>query len=125
MTAKVRKVATAIGMAMCAILGMGLAGADELPILGPAVALAAFLLGAFASGIYLRHRRRDWHRGITFVLGAACNCLLVTTLALVAMPHPHNATQRAYRSRDGAVCPWESRRPRRVTSPWEICPPSW
>jgi uncharacterized membrane protein YoaK (UPF0700 family) len=51
------------------ILGMGVAGADELPVLGPAVALATFTAGAFAAGLVLRHRvTSGWHDRITVLL---------------------------------------------------------
>lgn len=67
------------------ILGMGLAGVDELPVLGPAVALATFAAGAFATGLVLRSARKGWSTRITLVLvtgalaltGCACGLLLV------------------------------------------------
>ncbi|WP_421743730.1 YoaK family protein [Cellulomonas sp.] len=45
------------------ILGMGLAGADDLPVLGPALALAGFLAGAAVGGRVLRTAPAGWsHR---------------------------------------------------------------
>lgn len=42
------------------ILGMGLAGADDLPVLGPALALAGFLVGAALGGRVLRSAPAGW-----------------------------------------------------------------
>ena len=54
------------------ILGMGVAGADDLPVLGPAIALAAFTAAAFAAGLALRKARADnaggWHHRVTVLL---------------------------------------------------------
>src|SRR3954471_22855808 len=50
------------------ILGMALAGADDLPVLGPALALAGFLGGAAVGGRVLRSAPAGWsHRtSVTF-----------------------------------------------------------
>ncbi|MGN7781998.1 YoaK family protein [Mycolicibacterium sp. 22603] len=55
------------------ILGMGVAGADDLPVLGPAIALAAFTAAAFLAGLVLRARPKGWQHRITVLLtiGAA------------------------------------------------------
>lgn len=50
------------------ILGMAVAGADDLPILGPAIALGTFTLGAFVSGLFLRRRRKEWGGAVTTLL---------------------------------------------------------
>ena len=42
------------------ILGMAVAGADDLPVLGPAIALLTFTIGALAAGVFLRRRRKEW-----------------------------------------------------------------
>lgn len=42
------------------ILGMGLAGADDLPILGPAVALVSFMAGAVIGGRVLKPVKDGW-----------------------------------------------------------------
>ncbi|MGN6426437.1 MAG: YoaK family protein [Leifsonia sp.] len=47
------------------ILGMALAGADSLPVVGPALALAAFLVGAIVSGRVLRTAGTGWTRRTT------------------------------------------------------------
>ncbi|WP_256895639.1 YoaK family protein [Rhodococcus sp. 1163] len=51
------------------ILGMGIAGADELPVLGPGVALVAFAAGAFLSGLLLRNTAPGWQPRTTTLLG--------------------------------------------------------
>ncbi|GLJ80275.1 YoaK family protein [Microbacterium imperiale] len=50
------------------ILGMAVAGGDDLPILGPAIALAAFTVAAFAAGLFLRTRRKEWGGAVTGLL---------------------------------------------------------
>lgn len=66
------------------ILGMGLAGADELPVLGPAVALAAFMIGALMAGITLRPiQSGSWTRRATLLLGVGTALLTVVTVLLV------------------------------------------
>src|SRR6476646_5578851 len=42
------------------ILGMGLAGADDLPVVGPAVALASFMAGAVIGGRVLKPVSAGW-----------------------------------------------------------------
>ena len=47
------------------VLGMGLAGAPGLPVLGPAVALAGFVVGAALGGRLLRTAAPGWTRRTT------------------------------------------------------------
>ncbi|WP_423921646.1 YoaK family protein [Frigoribacterium sp. 2-23] len=64
------------------ILGMALTGADGLPIVGPVVALAAFMFGAALGGGLLRRARTGWSGlsttvfsvtgGLLFALGLSC-----------------------------------------------------
>jgi uncharacterized membrane protein YoaK (UPF0700 family) len=67
------------------ILGMGVAGADELPVLGPAVALVAFTLGAFVAGLTLRSISGGWHGRMTVLLltGAVILCGLTATAVVL------------------------------------------
>ncbi|MFC8532147.1 YoaK family protein [Nocardia sp. NPDC057227] len=65
------------------ILAMGLAGADELPVLGPLVALAAFAVGACAAGFVLREPPERWSSRITALLGTGALVLAALTAALV------------------------------------------
>lgn len=66
------------------ILGMALAGADGLPVLGPAVALGAFALAAFAAGMFLRRRRKVWSTAVTWLLVAGAVLLAAIGVALLA-----------------------------------------
>ncbi|PVE98658.1 DUF1275 domain-containing protein [Microbacterium sp. TPD7012] len=50
------------------ILGMAVAGADDLPVLGPAIALGTFTVGAYIGGMVLRRRRREWSGGVSLLL---------------------------------------------------------
>ena len=50
------------------ILGMGLAGADDLPIIGPIIALTAFMIGAAFAGRLGRVRGPGWSGRTTFLL---------------------------------------------------------
>jgi uncharacterized membrane protein YoaK (UPF0700 family) len=70
------------------ILGMGVAGADDLPVLGPAVALAGFTAGAFVAGLVLRQRhkavpRPGWDIRITMLLTAGAAVLVALTIVAV------------------------------------------
>ena len=68
------------------ILGMGVAGADELPVLGPAVALVAFTAAAWVAGMVLRKPRSldppGWHHRVTVLL--SLGALALTVLTVVA-----------------------------------------
>lgn len=71
------------------ILGMGVAGADDLPVLGPAIALAAFTVAAWLAGLVLRKPRATnppgWHHRVTLLLtvGAAALTAMTVTVVLV------------------------------------------
>ncbi|WP_233265538.1 YoaK family protein [Leifsonia sp. AG29] len=66
------------------ILGMALAGADNLPIIGPALALAAFLVGAVVSGRILRTAGTGWTRRTTTMF-AIVAALVAATAVLAAV----------------------------------------
>jgi uncharacterized membrane protein YoaK (UPF0700 family) len=59
------------------ILGMGLAGADDLPVLGPIVALVAFVVGAAVAGRVGRGAATGWSGRTSVLLGAVTIALLV------------------------------------------------
>src|ERR1700712_835593 len=63
------------------ILGMALVGADNLPILGPALALLGFMAGAALGGRVLRHSDKAW-TGLTTWLFLGVG---VVTLALAVV----------------------------------------
>lgn len=52
------------------ILGMALTGADGLPIVGPVLALAGFMLGALIAGRILRSLPAGWSTRTTLLFGA-------------------------------------------------------
>jgi len=60
------------------ILAMALAGAANLPTLGPLVALGAFLLGAAVAGSTLQSSPKGWNRRVTLLLTAGCIALTGT-----------------------------------------------
>lgn len=62
------------------ILGMALIGADNLPVVGPLIALACFMLGAVAAGRALRPEAAGWSRRTTVLLTA-----VGVTMAAVAV----------------------------------------
>lgn len=72
-----------------AILGMALAGGAGLPIVGPLVALAGFLVGAGVAGRVLRPAPAGWSPTATAVLGTVTVLLtgVAVTLLLVGRPH--------------------------------------
>lgn len=71
------------------ILGMALMGADGLPIVGPVIALAAFMLGAVIAGRALRPIPSGWatrSTGLLIVVAAILAVISVTTLVLAELP---------------------------------------
>ncbi|MCK2023538.1 DUF1275 domain-containing protein [Microbacterium sp. kSW2-24] len=65
------------------ILGMAVAGADDLPVIGPAIALGTFTAGAFIGGMVLRRRRKIWSGGVSVLLGSGAAVLGLLGLAYV------------------------------------------
>lgn len=75
------------------ILGMGVAGADDLPVLGPAIALAGFTVGAFAAGLALQGRpSAGWDTRVTALLGTGALILLALTGAVIVTGDSPSAT---------------------------------
>jgi uncharacterized membrane protein YoaK (UPF0700 family) len=74
------------------ILGMALTGADGLPIVGPVVALLAFIIGAIVGGRVLRNSPKGWTARATSLLGVVALlivCSLVPPfLATAPFPEP-------------------------------------
>lgn len=66
------------------VLGMGAAGADGLPVLGPAVALGTFVFGAGLAGLAMRQSPGGWSRRLTAVLAASIVLVTVTTVIVAA-----------------------------------------
>jgi uncharacterized membrane protein YoaK (UPF0700 family) len=77
------------------ILGMAIAGAEGLPIVGPIIALLAFMVGAAISGRTLRKRPAGWSERNTVLFGIVGVILLaaaLTTLLVTDRPEWVNLT---------------------------------
>lgn len=69
-----------------AILGMAVAGADDLPIVGPIVALIAFVLGAALAGRLARHGQAGWSSTTSVLLAFVALLLLIAAgLSLLSL----------------------------------------
>ncbi len=66
------------------ILGMGLAGADDLPVVGPLLAFATFLAGAALGGLVLRKDDVGWTGRTTACFGTVAAILVVLAVLLAA-----------------------------------------
>ena len=86
------------------ILGMGSAGADGLPILGPLLAVLAFMVGAYVAGRLLRGHEKTWHlRRTTGLLVAGSAALACCTLVLVLADSHSEGVQIAVAATTAAV----------------------
>jgi uncharacterized membrane protein YoaK (UPF0700 family) len=65
------------------ILGMALLGADNLPVLGPIIALVGFLAGAATAGRVLRPILAGWSQRTTTLLAIVGALILVIAIALL------------------------------------------
>jgi uncharacterized membrane protein YoaK (UPF0700 family) len=77
------------------ILGMAVAGAEDLPVAGPVVALAAFLAGAALAGRMLRPVAAGWGRRTTAVLVVVA-ALLVAVAGALALADDSSSTESGY-----------------------------
>lgn len=68
------------------ILGMGLGGGDDLPVLGPALALAGFVVGAAAGGRALRRVDDPWRRRAPHLLGVVSLAVVVAAVVVAGAP---------------------------------------
>lgn len=70
------------------ILGMGLAGAEGVPILRPALALLFFMVGAALSGRILGEIGEAWHRRTTIIFASvAIGCAALAAYVAI-VPNP-------------------------------------
>lgn len=76
------------------ILGMAVAGADDLPVLGPLIALGAFTLGALVSGVILRGSPKRWLTTSTGLLTAGGLVLIAMASAMFALGDGLTGTQQ-------------------------------
>ncbi len=70
------------------ILGMALAGADDLPIAGPLIALVAFMAGAAVAGRLSRAAATGWVATTPAMLGLVALLMLGLAAYLFAVPEP-------------------------------------
>ncbi|MBY4128247.1 DUF1275 domain-containing protein [Rhodococcus fascians] len=67
------------------ILGLGVAGEDGLPIVGPLVALFAFVLGAALAGLTLRSSAPGWNVRVTAIFTAGTVTLVAAGVVLLVV----------------------------------------
>lgn len=72
------------------ILGMALMGGDNLPVLGPVVALAGFMAGALVSGRTLRLTTSGWSRRTSALLVGVGTVMAAVAVALLSGVTPRN-----------------------------------
>ncbi len=70
------------------ILGMALIGADNLPVVGPVIALLCFMLGAVIAGRTLRSESAGWSRRTTALFSTVGAILTAVAVSLFVHP-PH------------------------------------
>ncbi|WP_432991986.1 YoaK family protein [Dactylosporangium sp. CA-233914] len=75
------------------ILGMALAGAEELSVLGPLLALGGFIIGAALAGWTLRGRSPGWSWRTTGLLTLTAGLLLACGAALLGATDPAKSIQ--------------------------------
>jgi len=68
------------------ILGMALAGASNLSVLGPLVGLISFLLGAFAAGRIVRSSTAQWTVRSSIAFGTAGLIMFLTAVLMWLQP---------------------------------------
>jgi uncharacterized membrane protein YoaK (UPF0700 family) len=69
------------------ILGMALVGADDLPVLGPLLALVGFMAGAALGGRLLRSAEPGWTRRTTVLIGIVAGVMIATSILLFVLDH--------------------------------------
>ncbi|GAA1495149.1 YoaK family protein [Paeniglutamicibacter kerguelensis] len=80
------------------ILGMALSGTTDLPVVGPAIALVLYFLGAVVGGRLLRGHREGWTSATTIVFGLVSAMLLACSIFTLVVPLgaiPHSAVALA------------------------------
>jgi len=73
------------------ILGMALMGGDNLPVLGPVVALAGFMTGAMISGRVLRPSTSGWNHRTTVLLVGVSSVMAVVAILLLSGMNPRSS----------------------------------
>ena len=67
------------------ILGMAIAGADDLPVVGPLIALFTFMVGAAIGGRVLRRVKSGWTTESTVLFGAVGAVMAALAIVLFAV----------------------------------------
>ncbi|MER7282645.1 YoaK family protein [Dactylosporangium sp. NPDC000244] len=75
------------------ILGMALAGAEELSVVGPLLALGGFIIGAALAGWTLRGRSAGWSWRTTGLLTLTAGLLLACGAVLLGVTDPAKSMQ--------------------------------
>ena len=70
------------------ILGMGLAGADGVPVLRPALALVFFMVGAALSGRILGDIGENWHHRTTVIFSSVAVGCAALSVYVAIVPDP-------------------------------------
>ena len=70
------------------ILGMALAGADDLPIVGPVIALLLFMLGALVAGRTLRPVAAGWSGRSTVLFAFVGLVILLAAVPMLVLDDP-------------------------------------
>lgn len=71
------------------ILGMAATGAEDLPVLGPALALVGFMVGAAIGGRALKNAKGAWTLVSTWLFGSVAAVMLaITAILFIWGQHP-------------------------------------
>jgi uncharacterized membrane protein YoaK (UPF0700 family) len=70
------------------ILGMAIAGADDLPIIGPIIALVLFMLGALIAGRTLKPVAAGWSHRSTVLFALVGVVILAAAVPLLVVEEP-------------------------------------
>lgn len=73
------------------ILGMAIGGGNDLPIVGPALALATFMAGALISGRLSRYRPPGWVDTTSLKLSLVSALMLICAVMTTVSPNPSPA----------------------------------
>ena len=73
------------------ILGMALVGGDDLPIVGPLIALGGFMAGAAIAGRALHDHAAGWATRTTVLFGLVAGLMAAIALTFVVDPEPAHA----------------------------------
>lgn len=77
------------------ILGMGTASTTDLPVLGPLLALGAFMLGAASGGRAMRGQPAGWTRRASYLIGTV-GLLFAAAAGLFVVSSVHEGSALAY-----------------------------